>query len=87
MRISIPRTGLPDGVRPERPQIIQRDRRARFRAAVAVVNGNAEVVKKFNRRGLGERAADEQRLQIAAKGLVNILQAARGSGRGAVCRA
>src|ERR1700738_1461739 len=40
--------------------IVQGDGSARLRAAVAVVDGNAEVMEKLNRRGLGERAADKQ---------------------------
>ena len=58
----------------KRLQIVQGDRGARFRAAVAVVDRNAEIVEKLDRGGLGERAADEQRAQTAAESLVNILQ-------------
>ena len=47
---------------------------ARLRAAVAVADGNAEVVEKLQRRGLRESAADKKRAQLAAEGFVNLAQ-------------
>ena len=64
-----PAHGFADGVGPEGLEIVQRDRGARFRATVAVVNRNADVVEKLNRGRFGKRAADEQRLSPPPKAL------------------
>src|ERR1700683_1286033 len=66
--------GSADGVGTEWLLIIQRDRGARFRASVAVVNRNPQIVKERDGRGFGERAAHQQRAKAAAEGLMNVLE-------------
>src|SRR4029077_11850359 len=58
----------------EGPEIVHRDGGARLRASVTVGDLDAEIVEKFQSLGLGERSANQERAQSAAKGLVNILQ-------------
>ena len=67
---------LADGVRAKGPQIIHRDRSARFREAVAVGNGDAEIVEKLKRLRLGESAADDDSAKLAAERLVDLFQQA-----------
>ena len=72
MRISIPRTGRPTVSGRKGLQVVQGDRGARFRAAVAVVDRNAEIVEKLDGGGFGERSADEQCAKAATESLMNI---------------
>src|SRR4030095_2421807 len=65
---------LSDGVRAKRFQIVDGDRGAGFGEAVAVSDGNADVIEKLQSLRLGERATDNDGAELASKGGVTVLQ-------------
>ena len=72
------RQRLADRVGAERLQIVERERRARFGEAVSIHHRNAEIVEELHGRRLHERAAGNQRQQLAAKSAVNARRATCG---------
>ena len=54
--------------------------------AVAIGDLDAKIVEKLQRGGLGECAADQQRPQLAAERLVNVLQQSAAEAKAAACR-
>src|SRR5207302_7408415 len=65
---------LADSVRAKGFQIVDGDRRARFRKSVSVGDGNAQVVEKLQRLRFTEGAANNDRAKLSAKRFVNLLQ-------------
>src|SRR6266446_5970005 len=63
-----------NGVRAERLQIVDGDGGACFGEAVAVGDWDAEVVEKLQGLRLGEGAADDDSAELAAKGVVDLLE-------------
>ena len=67
---------LPDGVRSKRFEVVDGDRGASFRQAIAIRDRDAEIVKELKRLRLRERAADNDRAEFAAERIVDLLQQA-----------
>src|SRR5207245_6770744 len=65
-----------NSIRAKRLQIVDRDRRARFRKSVAVGHGDPEIVEKLKSLRFGERAAHNDGTEFPAKCLMNLFEEA-----------
>src|SRR5262249_55578830 len=63
-----------DGVGTEGMQVVNGDGSAGFGQAIAIRDGNAEVVKKLQRLRFAEGPTDDDRAQFASEIVVNLLQ-------------
>src|SRR5260370_18994565 len=65
---------LADSVRAKRFQIVDGDRRSGFCKSVSVGDRNPQIVEKLQRLRFSESAADNDRAQLSAKCLVDLLE-------------
>src|SRR5215467_6786472 len=69
-----PRQRLANRIGAKRLQIIDGDGGTGSRKAVAIGNGNSQIVEKLQYLRLRERATDDNRAQLASECLVNLFQ-------------